>query len=82
MTPKLLLGPLTPACPDLDMSQAHYHNVGDQLVIPQTGDIWENLFQLAYDMLGHFGMDKSYVTLRDAYYWLNMCTDLEKSYIP
>ena len=26
MTPKLLLGPLTPACPDLDMSQAHYHN--------------------------------------------------------
>ena len=24
-TPKLLLGPLTPACPDLDMSQAHYH---------------------------------------------------------
>ena len=29
MTPKLLLGPQTPACPDLDMSQAHYH----------TGDI-------------------------------------------
>ena len=27
MTPKLLLGPLTPACPDLDMSQAHYHTV-------------------------------------------------------
>ena len=26
-TPKLLLGPLTPACPDLDMSQAHYHNL-------------------------------------------------------
>ena len=25
MTPKLLLGPQTPACPDLDMSQAHYH---------------------------------------------------------
>ena len=25
MTPKLLLGPLTPICPDLDMSQAHYH---------------------------------------------------------
>ena len=56
--------------------------VGDRLVIPCTGNIHENLFRLAHDTLGHFGMDKSYAALRDSYYWLNMCTDLEKSYIP
>ena len=56
--------------------------VGDRLVIPHTGDIRENLFRLAHDTLEHFGMDKSYAALRDSYYWLNMRTDLEKSYIP
>ena len=56
--------------------------VGDRLIIPHTGNICENLFQLAHDTLGHFGMDKSNAALRDSYYWLNMRTDLEKSYIP
>ena len=56
--------------------------VGDRLVIPRTGDICENLFRLAHDTLGHFGTDKSYAALRDSYYWPNMRTDLEKSYIP
>ena len=56
--------------------------VGDRLVIPRTGDIHENLFRLTHGTLGHFGMDKSYATLRDSYYWPNMRTDLKKSYIP
>ena len=56
--------------------------VGDRLLIPRVGDIRENLFRLAHDVLGHFGADKSYAVLRDAYYWPNMRRDLEKSYIP
>ena len=56
--------------------------IGDCLVIPRTGDVRKNLFRLAHDTLGHFGADKSYANLRDAYYWPNMRTDLEKSYIP
>ncbi len=32
--------------------------------------------------LGHFGADKAYGFLRDAYYWPNMRRDLELSYIP
>ena len=56
--------------------------IGDRLVIPQTGNICEELFCLAHNNSGHFGTDKSYATLRDAYYWPNMCRDLEKSCIP
>jgi hypothetical protein len=56
--------------------------IGDRLLIPRIGDIRENLFCLAHDALGHFGSDKSYATLRDAYFWPNMCCDLEKVYIP
>ena len=56
--------------------------IGDRLVILRTGSIRENLFRLAHNTLGHFGADKSYTTLRDVYYWPNMRTDLEKSYIP
>jgi Integrase zinc binding domain len=56
--------------------------IGSRLVILRYGDIRENLFQLTHDSLGHFGADKSYGSLCDAYYWPNMCRDLEKSYIP
>lgn len=56
--------------------------VAERLVIPRTGNLREILFQLAHDNLGHFGFDKSYQALRDAYYWPNMRTDLEKAYIP
>ena len=56
--------------------------IGDRLLIPRVADIRKNLFCLAHDSLGHFGTDKSYAALRDAYYWPNMCRDLEQAYIP
>jgi hypothetical protein len=56
--------------------------IGDRLLIPRTGIIRKELFRLAHDVSGHFGADKSYATLRDAYYWPNMRRDLETSYIP
>lgn len=56
--------------------------VGDRLVIPRTGELRENLFRMAHDELGHFGADKCYATLCDAYYWPNMRRDLEAAYIP
>jgi hypothetical protein len=56
--------------------------VAKRLVIPRVGNLREMLFQLAHDNLGHFGFDKSYQALRDAYYWPNMRSDLEKDYIP
>jgi hypothetical protein len=46
--------------------------IGDHLLIPRTGDICENLFRLAHDSLGHFGSDKCFTVLRDAYYWPHM----------
>jgi len=56
--------------------------IGNRLLIPRVSDLRETLFQLAHDTLGHFGADKSYASLRDAYYWPNMRRDLEKAYIP
>jgi hypothetical protein len=56
--------------------------VGDRLLIPRVAGVRENLFRLAHDSLGHFGADKSYAALRDAYYWPNMCHDLKVAYIP
>jgi hypothetical protein len=56
--------------------------IGDRLLIPRTSTLREDLFRLAHDTTGHFGADKCYATLRDAYYWPNMRRDLEKAYIP
>jgi hypothetical protein len=56
--------------------------VGDRLLIPRVGDIRENLFRLVHDTASHFGADKLYATLHDAYYWPNMCRDLKEAYIP
>ena len=41
-----------------------------------------DLFVLAHDVLGHFGFDKTYGSLRNAYYWPNMRRDLEQGYVP
>jgi Integrase zinc binding domain len=46
--------------------------IGDRLLIPRTSTICKDLFHLVHDVLGHFGTNKSYATLQDAYYWLNM----------
>ena len=56
--------------------------VGGRLVIPRVGTLRADLYALAHDELGHFGADKSYMALRDAYYWPNMRRDLEQTYIP
>ena len=52
------------------------------MVIPRDVKVRELLYHLAHDVLGHFGFDKSYESLRDSYYWPNMRRDLEAAYIP
>ena len=56
--------------------------IGNRLVIPRVGTLHEDLFCLAHDSLGHFGFVKSYTSLRDSYYWPNMRSDLQNSYLP
>jgi hypothetical protein len=56
--------------------------IANCLLIPRVGNVRKLLFRAAHDDLGHFGADKSYASLRDAYYWPNMCRDLEEAYIP
>ncbi len=56
--------------------------IGDQLLVSHIGNIFEELFCLAHDCLGHFGSDKAYAALQDFYYWPNICQYLEQSYIP
>ena len=56
--------------------------IADRLVVPDVARLRESLFHLAHDALGHFGFDKSYAALRDAYYWPHMRKQLEKMYIP
>ena len=56
--------------------------IGTRLIIPRTQHIRETLFRLAHDVLGHFGFDKTYATLRTSYYWPNMRKDLETGYVP
>jgi hypothetical protein len=56
--------------------------IGNHLVIPHTGNLREMLFRLAHDVLGHFGFDKTYGSLRESYFWPNMRRDLEMAYVP
>lgn len=56
--------------------------INDRLLIPCVSDLCEQLFRLVHDSLGHFGPDKSYASVRDAYYWPNMQWDLEQACIP
>jgi len=56
--------------------------IGERLLIPQVTDIRKSLFKIAHDSLGHFGADKLYTSLRNAYCWPNMRRDLEHVYIP
>ena len=45
-------------------------------------NIRERLFRYAHDALEHFGFDKSYAFLRDAYHWPHMRRELGSMYIP
>ena len=56
--------------------------IGSRLVVPRVGTIREDLFRAAHDNLGHFGAEKSYASLRSAYYWPQMRTELEGAYVP
>ena len=56
--------------------------MGTRLIIPRTGHLRETLFRLVHNVLGHFGFDKCYETLRTSYYWPNMRKDLETGYVP
>jgi hypothetical protein len=56
--------------------------VSHHLVIPQDLKVCELLYNLAHNILGHFGFDKSYESLWGSYYWPNMHRDLENTYIP
>ena len=56
--------------------------LGDCLIIPAEGAVREQIFRLAHDTLGHFGFHKTYETIRNSYFWPNMRSDLEHSYIP
>ena len=56
--------------------------VGNRLAIPRAPLVRESLFRCAHDALGHFGFEKSYAYLRDAYYWPNMRKELSTLYIP
>ena len=69
------------SCPGLTIVDNLLY-INRHLVIPWHGDIWQGLFILAHNSLGHFGFEKLYRSLKDSYYWPNMCKDLEKVYIP
>jgi hypothetical protein len=56
--------------------------IDDCLVVPNSKNIRETLFRLAHDQLGHFGLPKTYGSLRESYYWPHMRRDLEEGYIP
>ncbi|RXW14484.1 hypothetical protein EST38_g11370 [Candolleomyces aberdarensis] len=55
--------------------------IGERLVIPQVAKVRAKIFHLAHDMLGHFGLRKSYGALRDSFYWPNMRSQLETLYL-
>ena len=61
----------TPSIPNLKTVDDLWF-LNDHLIIHNWGSLWETLFCLAHDILGHFGFDKTYETLCHAYYWLRM----------
>ncbi|PSR72503.1 hypothetical protein PHLCEN_2v11626 [Hermanssonia centrifuga] len=56
--------------------------VGERLVVPRTGTLREDVFNLAHDTLGHWGSEKSYAAIRASYYWPHMRKELESIYVP
>lgn len=56
--------------------------IGKWLVILKYKNICKQLFRLAHNHLSHFGGEKSYASLKNKFYWLNMRRDLMNAYIP
>jgi hypothetical protein len=56
--------------------------MGERLIVPQVGNVREELFHLAHDVLGHFGFGKFYGSLKESFYWPGMRQDLELAYVP
>ena len=50
-------------------------------MVPSGKHIWETLFHIAHDKLGHFGTPKTYKALRHSFYWPHMHRYLEDTYI-
>jgi RNase H-like domain found in reverse transcriptase/Integrase zinc binding domain len=53
----------------------------NRLIIPNAGQLWETLFCLAHNNLGHFGFDKSYKALCHSYFWPRMHKELKTAYV-
>lgn len=64
------------------VKQGHLLFYKGRLVIPHTGNIRETILSLAHNTLGHFGFDKTYAALKDAFYWPGMRAFLETTYLP
>ena len=64
------------------MSKNRLIFIGQHLIILKHKDLWESLFCLTYNNLGHFGTDKSYNMLCNNFYWPNMQRDLVNTYVP
>jgi hypothetical protein len=56
--------------------------LNNRLVVPNVPGLRESLFHAAHDSLGHFGAEKSYAALCNAYYWPHMRSQLEDAYVP
>jgi hypothetical protein len=71
----------TPGIPNIHQEE-NFWFINNHLVVPNSKNIRETLFRLAHNQLGHFGLPKTYGSLQESYYWLNMQCDLEEGYIP
>lgn len=56
--------------------------VKDCLLVPSNCRVWEHIFCIAHNSLGHFGFFKMYESIKSSYFWPNMHKDLEDGYVP
>jgi hypothetical protein len=80
-TPGVYVLTVTESIPGLRSENCLWY-IGSRLIIPRAREVHETLFCLAHNVLGHFGFEKSYGSLRNEFYWPNMRRDLKQGYIP
>ena len=51
-------------------------------MVPKESGVCELIYQVAHDLLGHFGFFNSYDNIWELYFWPSMRNDLEEKYIP